>query len=251
MIADRIAVDTISALEHDEWMDLAKAEFDRVLALVDDLADADFSRPTDCTGWDVTAVLGHMLGMLELQADPEDRVRQIKTAAQTVEQTGGLRLDALTALQVHEHAHLSTSELKDALHDAVPRGLAARRAMPLQMRETPYDPEIPGERPWTFGYLFDIIHTRDPWLHRIDICRATGRNPELTADHDARIVADVVRDWAPRHGQGFTLTLTGPAGGAFTAGDGTVVLERDAVEFCRILSGRGEGTGLLSTRVVF
>jgi len=133
----------------------------------------------------------------------------------------------------------------------VPRGLAARRAMPLQMRDTPYDPEIPGERPWTFGYLFDIIHTRDPWLHRIDICRATGRNPELTADHDARIVADVVRDWAPRHGQGFTLTLTGPAGGAFTAGDGTVVLERDAVEFCRILSGRGEGTGLLSTRVVF
>jgi len=94
MIADRIAVDTISALDHDAWMDLAKAEFDRVLALVDDLADADFSRPTDCTGWDVTAVLGHMLGMLELQADPEDRVRQIKTAAQTVEQTGGVRLSS-------------------------------------------------------------------------------------------------------------------------------------------------------------
>ena len=251
MIADRVAVDAISALDHDEWMDLATAEFDRVLALVDGLADADFSRPTDCTGWDVKAVLGHMLGMLELQADPDDRVRQITTAAQRVELTGGLRLDALTASQVHEHAHLTTGELKAALHHAVPLGLAARRAMPLQMRETPYDPELPGEPPWTFGYLFGTIHTRDPWLHRIDICRATGRNPELTAGHDGRIVADVVRDWAPRHGKGFTLSLTGPAGGAFTAGDGGVVLELDAVQFCRILSGRAEGTGLLSVRVVF
>ncbi len=251
MIADRIAVDTLPALDHDEWMDLATAELDRLLALVESLADADFTRPTDCAGWDIRAMLGHLLGMLELQADPDDRVRQIKTAVQTAQRTGGLRIDALTALQVHEHAHLTTSELKDALHIAVPRGLAARRAMPLQFRETPYDPEIPGERPWTFGYLFDVIHTRDPWLHRIDICRATGRSPGLTEDHDGRIVADVVRDWAPRHGQGFTLTLTGPAGGAFAAGDGAVVLDLDAIEFCRILSGRAEGTGLLSTRVVF
>jgi uncharacterized protein (TIGR03083 family) len=251
MITDTIAVDTITALEHDEWMDLAKAELDRLLALVDGLADADFTRPTDCAGWDVRAVLGHLLGMLELQADPDDRVRQISTAAQTAQQTGGLRIDALTALQVHEHAHLTTRELKDALRTAVPRGLAGRRAMPPQFRETPYDPELPGERPWTFGYLFDVIHTRDPWLHRIDICRATGRSLELTEDHDGRIVADVVRDWAPRHGQGFNLTLTGPAGGAFAAGDGAVVLELDAIEFCRSLSGREEGTGLLSTRVVF
>jgi len=251
MIADRIAVDTMPALDHDEWMDLATAEFDRLLALVESLADADFTRPTDCAGWDIRAMLGHLLGMLELQADPDERVRQIKAAMQTAQQTGGLRIDALTAMQVQEHAHLSTSELKDALHTGVPRGLAARRAMPLQFLETPYDPEIPGERPWTFGYLFDVIHTRDPWLHRIDICRATGRSPELTEDHDGRIVADVVSDWAPRHGQGFNLTLTGPAGGAFAAGDGAVVLELDAIEFCRILSGRAEGTGLLSTRVVF
>jgi uncharacterized protein (TIGR03083 family) len=251
MITTTTAVDAISPLDHDQWMDLATAELDRVLALVDGLTDADFALSTDCTGWDVKAVLGHMLGMLELQADPEDRTRQITTATQTAREAGGLRIDALTALQVREHAHLSTRELIAALHAAVPQGLAARRAMPLQIREMPYDPEIPGEDPWTFGYLFDIIHTRDPWLHRIDMCRAIGRHPELTADHDGRIVADVVRDWAPRHGQGFTLTLSGPAGGAFTAGDGTIALELDAVEFCRILSGRADGAGVLSTRVAF
>ena len=32
---------------------------------------------------------------------------------------------------------------------------------------------------------------------------------ELTAGHDGRLVADVVTEWARRHGQPFTLTLTG------------------------------------------
>jgi uncharacterized protein (TIGR03083 family) len=251
MIAERVAVDAIGVLEHDEALDLCEAEWGRIFELLDGLAEADYAKPTDCTGWDVKSVLGHMLGMLELQYDADDRVRQVTTAAQLAAENGGLRLDSLTALQVREHAHLDPTELKQALREAAPRGLAARRAMPEQMQQTPYDSLLPGEKPWTYGYLFDIIHTRDPWLHRIDICRAVGRSPALTADHDGRLIADVVTDWAPRHGQGFALTLTGPAGGAFTAGDGAASLELDAVEFCRILSGRGEGTGLLSTRVVF
>ncbi len=63
------------------------------------------------------------------------------------------------------------------------------------------------------GYLLDVILTRDPWMHRVDIARATGRDLVLTPEHDGRIVADVVAEWARRHGQPFTLTLTGPAGG--------------------------------------
>ncbi len=110
---------------------------------------------------------------------------------------------------------------------------------------------LPGEEPWTVGYLFDIIHTRDPWMHRIDITRATGRHLELSATHDGRIVADVVAEWARRHGQPFTLTLAGPAGGSYHAGDGGVHLAFDAVEFCRTLSGRGAGEGLLRTTVPF
>ena len=43
--------------------------------------------------------------------------------------------------------------------------------------DSPYDPQIPGVTGWTLGYLFDIIHTRDPWLHRIDLARATGLHP--------------------------------------------------------------------------
>jgi uncharacterized protein (TIGR03083 family) len=251
MIGSAIAVEAIPALGHDEAMHLAEAEYDRLLAVVDELRDQDWSRQTDCTDWDVKALLGHVLGALELQADPNERTRQLSAAAATAAQSGCLRLDAMTALQVSEHAGLTPDQLRRALHDAAPRGLAARRATTQEMRDTPYDPELPGESGWTIGYLFDVVLTRDPWIHRVDISRTLGRQLELAPDHDGRIIADVVADWARRHEQPFTLTLTGPAGGRFTAGVGGPDITLDAVEFCRILSGRDQGSGLLATRVTF
>jgi hypothetical protein len=97
----------------------------------------------------------------------------------------------------------------------------------------------------------DVIYTRDTWMHRGDVSRAIGRDVELTPERDGRIVADVVAEWARRHGQPFTLTLTGPAGGSYAAGDGDEHIQLDAVEFCRVVSGRAQGTGLLTTAVPF
>ncbi len=251
MITSATAVEAIPILGHDEAMRLAEAEYDRLLTVIDDLREDDWSRHTDCTDWNVRALLGHVLGMLELQSDADERMRQIKTATEIAAQTGRLRLDAMTALQVSEHANLAQEKLRRALHDTVPRGLAARTATTAEQRAATYVPGLPGEAAWTFGYLFDVIHTRDPWIHRIDISRAIGREVVLSSEHDGRIVADVVADWARRHGQPFSLILTGLAGGSFTAGDGGAELEVDAVEFCRILSGRERGTGLLATRVPF
>jgi hypothetical protein len=65
------------------------------------------------------------------------------------------------------------------------------------------------------------------------------------------VVADVVRDWADRHGRPFLLELDGPGGGSYVGGVGGEEHRLDAVEFCRILSGRGSGPGLLGTRVLF
>jgi hypothetical protein len=108
-----------------------------------------------------------------------------------------------------------------------------------------------GKETWKLSYLLDVILTRDTWMHRVDICRATGRSMALTAEHDGRIVADVVAEWARRHGQAFTLHLAGPAGGDFTAGDWGEEITIDAIEFCRTLSGRATGAGLLTQEVPF
>jgi hypothetical protein len=117
----------------------------------------------------------------------------------------------------------------------------------------PMKEEIDGHvETWRMGYLLDVILTRDPWMHRIDITRATGRPHVLTREHDGRIVADVVAEWARRHGRPFELTLTGPAGGRYGAGDGSGdELVIDAVEFGRTLSGRAAGSGLLAQPVPF
>ncbi len=112
--------------------------------------------------------------------------------------------------------------------------------------------EVAGKQEtWRMGYLLDIILTRDPWMHRVDIARATNREMELTREHDGRIVADVVAEWARRHGAPFTLTLTGPVGGEYISGENGEQITIDAVEFCRTLSARVTGAGLLAQAVPF
>ncbi len=251
MTGPTIAVEQIPEIGHDEAMTLAATEYDRVLGLTDDLVDGDWSRPTDCSDWDVKDMLGHLLGMFEQHADAEERARQFAAAAGIARQTGGLPLDAMTALQVREHADLSTQELTRSLHDAARRALTGRRETTAEERAVTFDVELPGEQPWTFGYLFDIIYTRDPWMHRIDISRATGRTVEVSSAHDGRLVADVVAEWARRHRRPFTLTLTGAAGGAYQSGTSGPQITIDAVEFCRTVSGRETGEGILKSPVPF
>ena len=73
----------------------------------------------------------------------------------------------------------------------------------------------------------------------------------LTAEHDGVLLADVVTEWAARHGAPFTLHLTGPAGGHWQVGTGGEELSLDAVSFARALSGRMPGEGLLAVEVPF
>jgi hypothetical protein len=95
-------------------------------------------------------------------------------------------------------------------------------------------------------YLLDVGFTRDVWAHRIDVCVATGRDMHLTPDHDGRLVADIVAEWASIHGQPLELVLGGPAGGKFSSGANGERVDIDAIEFVRILAGRLPGAGILS-----
>jgi uncharacterized protein (TIGR03083 family) len=216
---------------------LAAGEYDRLLDMLRELTPQEWTRPTECPGWDVRAMAGHVVGMARMAAGLRETLRQDKAARRR----GGVYIDALTALQVQEQAALTPAALVDRFEETAPRAARARRRMPALLRRKPMPlPQQVGDRleRWTNGYLVDVILTRDTWMHRIDICRATGRAPLLTADHDGWIVRDVVEEWAERHGRPYELELTGPAGGSHHCGSGGHPLSLDAVEFCRVLSGR-------------
>ena len=251
MITDLVDVADVPALGHEEAMRLAATEYDRLLGLVDQLSPDEWSQPTDCTGWDVKAVLSHLLGFMKLNADPAEAARQAAIASRVAQEQGILRLHAQTALHVREHAHLSPEEVAAELREWASRALAGRVETTAEQRQAAYPTGLPGEGAWTRGYLLDVVLTRDQWMHRVDVCRATGRHMLLTPEHDGKIVANVVADWAHRHGQPFTLRLDGAAGGAFATGNDGPEIRLDAVEFCRILSGRDAGSGLLTTFVPF
>jgi uncharacterized protein (TIGR03083 family) len=244
---------TSTTWTHAEAVDLAAAEYDRLVGLLESLDADDWSRPTNCEGWTVRDLSGHLVGAMRSAASVRELARQQLGAHRRAKADGGDPTDHMTAIQVEETASLSVDELVAEARRLVPKATAGRRRAPGPMRRRVRFPVLVGgdtER-WTVGWLVDVCLTRDTWLHRVDVCRAVDRRPELTPDHDGRIVADVVEDWARRHGEPYHLVLTGPAGGRF--GDPAVgePLELDAVEYCRILSGRSTGTGLLRTEVPF
>jgi uncharacterized protein (TIGR03083 family) len=246
-----IDVTTIAPIDHREAMRLQAAELQRAIAMLRTLDEDQWAARTNCPDWDVRRMWLHVLGACEAGASMRENLHQMR-AARTRRKDLGVSMEAgLSATQVAEREHLSPDELLGRLEGIAPRTVKGRSRTPRPVRAVKLGVDAPVVERWSLGYLIDVIYLRDVWMHRVDTTRATGAELVLTPDHDGRIVADVVAEWARRHGQPFTLELTGPAGGAFTwagGGDPTVL---DAVEFCSLLAGRGEPTGLLTTIVPF
>jgi uncharacterized protein (TIGR03083 family) len=245
-----VDVADITPIERPESTTLAEAEVARMADALRVLGAHDWSRSTACEGWDVRAMAGHVLGMTETFTGLGTMARTMWAASRSA--GDGPLVDALTAIQVEATAGLTTDELVERLALAGPVAARWRHRRRL-MRRIPMKQELDDgtTETWRLGYLVDIILTRDTWMHRSDLAEAVGTPMTLTAEHDGRLIADVVAEWARRHGRPFTLHLTGPAGGTYRHGSGGDELTLDAVTFCRILSGRGTGDGLLAQPVPF
>ncbi|GIJ79679.1 TIGR03083 family protein [Micromonospora phaseoli] len=250
MAASTVVIDQVPPLRRQEAATRAAEENQRFVNCVRALDRADWDRPTDCPSWPVRDVAAHVLGMWELTSSVREFVHVQRGGHRAAR--GRPLIDGMTEVQVTDRAHLTPAQLVERLATMAPRSARSRHRLPAPLRRLPVKQEFDGTtETWRLGYLFDVIHTRDAWMHRVDIARASGQPLVLTADHDGRIVADVAAEWARRHGQPFRLQLDGPAGGRYAAGDGGEEISLDAVEFCRILSGRGAGTGLLTQQVPF
>lgn len=244
-------------LSHGDAMSLLEVELERTLDLLRALDHDDWTAQTACPDWDVHHMYLHVLGACEASASMRENMHQMRLARRHRARHGGPLEAALSNVQVRERSDVSPSELVDRFTAVAPRTVRKRTTIPALMRGMKMKIDGPVTEKWTLGYLIDTIYLRDLWMHRVDAATATGRELELTADHDGLIVGDVVAEWARRHGQPFSLTLEGPAGGRYAStGTGesnepSDTLELDAVEFCRALTGRAPASNLLSTIVPF
>jgi uncharacterized protein (TIGR03083 family) len=233
-------------MTHREAMAITAVENERFHSLLESISGAEWSLPTDCTRWDVRAMVLHCIGSADAQAKFREFVHQLVAGRKVFKEIGGDHwVDGLNEVQIRDRASIPNERLADEWKSASTKALKARNRMPAPIRALPVLPIGPpvGRKP--LSYLFDIGFTRDVWAHRIDLAHAIGRPMELTAEHDGRIVADILAEWAKLHGEDLMLTLTGPAGGTFTSGTSGDQQELDALEFIRILAGRSDGSGIV------
>ncbi len=189
----------------------------------------------------------HLVGSAASQASPIEFVRQVRKGRPFMAELGSpYWWDGMNQLQVVERQGRSADELITEWSKVSAKALRSRTKMPRAIANRRFLnlPAPVGRQP--LAYLFDIGFTRDVWMHRVDLALATGHPMDVDADHDGRIVADIVAEWAGTHGEPFTLVLGGPAGGTYSSGTDGELVEIDAIEFCRTLAERAHGTGVLA-----
>ena len=98
-------------LQRDAAMRLAATEYERVAVLFERLSPEQWSSPTDCPDWDVRAMAGHMLGMVQLMAGMPEMIRQQLTAKRRAKREGGAddrRSDGATGREECQPDHRSS-----------------------------------------------------------------------------------------------------------------------------------------------
>jgi uncharacterized protein (TIGR03083 family) len=223
----------------DEAHHLLRVSFDRFMMLIESLEPEDWGKPTACTAWDVRAMVAHQAGGYASGTSYREMFRQYGH----IPKKGQLPEDATNDLQISERANMSPSDLIDELKQVGEKAIH-EWAYGFRMVKWIAMPHPVGGF-MSFRDLMWVIHSRDTWMHRLDICRATGRDFEQTREHDGRINELVVRDVARKVdgklGQrAIRLVLTGTAGGEWILGSGEpeAELEMDALDFNIFASGR-------------
>lgn len=210
------------------------------LALIDmlrTLSPESWEAITDCAPWKVRDIAAHVLGWAEALTSFKEAGHQVAARRGRVKELGN-PIDAQNQVQVDERAHLSPDELVDRLEKTLPRfSRFCRRAGRVGRGLPFYDGTNLGLT--NVNYVLNTIFTRDHFMHRIDIARATGAEL-VVGPSEARLIEDVACDWARRRKVRALLTLTGAAGGTYLLGGRPEAsIEGDAIVFARVLAGRG------------
>ncbi len=224
---------------------LARDEYELLLAVIRSLRADDWQRPTACMLWDVQSMVAHIAGALAGYASWAQFKRQVSPSSHKPYK--GIfteQVDLINTVQVDDRRSRSPEELIAEIRAVGPKALKRRSRIPALLRLIRIPDGASGLI--SVGYLLDTIYSRDMWIHRLDLCRATGREMSLTPRHDGRIVALVMRDLArslaPKLGGASVLyDLRGAAGGTYKIGEHpspSARIRMDALDFNLLASGR-------------
>ncbi|HEX3196666.1 MAG TPA: maleylpyruvate isomerase N-terminal domain-containing protein [Propionibacteriaceae bacterium] len=228
-------------------MAITAEENRRLGALLVDIKPDQWSLPTDCTRWDVRAIVVHLIATAEAQASAIEFVPQAVVGSRLTKQIGGIYpVDGLNEAGLRARRHLKPDELPKLWSSVAANSLRARRRMPKPIRALPLLRLAP--KYWKpLGYLYDIGFTVTCGCTESTSAAPSGAPSTPQPTTMGRIVADIIAEWATTHKDPFTLKLTGPAGGTYSRDPVPTAdrLEIDAIDCCRILSGRGTPVGVL------
>lgn len=234
-----VHINGIPYVNAEEAYVLLTTELDRMLRLLEKLKPEDWNKPTACTAWTVRDMLAHQAGGYASGASLRELIRQMSARPEP----GDLPEDAINAAQLRQRAGRTPAELLAELRRVGPVG-AKNWAFGFGLLKLITIPHpVAGKLP--LRHLMWVTHSRDTWMHRLDICRATGNLFEQTPEHDGRIAALVMRDVADAlvrkyQGPALVFELSGAAGGIWKLGEGeaAAVISMNVLDFNIYASGR-------------
>lgn len=240
MVSRQVA--DIPKLTHKEAGIMAQVEYERLLAVLESLSGEDWQKPTYCKEWNVRDMVAHIAGAVA----GSNSVSEFKR--QNIDNPYGKEfddpVDGTNKLQIEDRADMEPEEIVAEFREKGQRAVANRQKLPWPIRKIHLPMGSLGFA--SFEYLMDTIYSRDQWMHRYDICAATGKKMITTPAHDGRLVALVLRDIAKKlHSQfkkrTIILKLLGDVGSEYQFGQASTpdcTIEIDLFDFNLRASGR-------------
>ena len=240
-IEREVRVEDLPGLSHNQSIELGRQQIDALVRELKQLDRDDWDKPTDCDRWAVRDIVAHVLGWAQVTPSPAEMVKLRKSSMALRKEMGG-SLDSQNEAMVLARRDMTPDQLISELENAAPRFLTFRKRAGSVVGYLPLVVDTVGMT--NARFLLGQIFTRDHFMHRIDISRATGKEIDLGAP-EKRIVRDLVRHWGRSSKADARLHLTGPAGDGFVTGSGSsATITGDAIEFCRLLAKRAEPSAM-------